>query len=183
KKYANRRLYDTERSTYVTLDDLCEMVKEDRIFNVIEAKTEKDITRSILTQILLEQDAKGKNIMPIGFLRNLIKFYDDGLEKVAARYLDTTMEFFVRNQARLRDQLGKSMNTVNQNMPHMIEKTSTVLEDLQRKNVELFERAVETIRALRKKDQMIGGLNEDDTHSVYDDTPKTDTAPSKQTDL
>ena len=156
KKYANRRLYDTERSTYVTLDDLCEMVKEDRLFVVVEAKTEKDITRSILTQILLEQDAKGKNIMPIGFLRNLIKFYDDGLEKVAARYLDTTLEFFVRNQNRLRKQLSKSIDTVNQNMPHVIEKTSTVLEEIQRKNAEYYERAVEAIRVLRNKDEANG---------------------------
>lgn len=170
KKYANRRLYDTERSTYVTLDDLCEMVKEDRIFNVIEAKTENDITRSILTQILLEQDAKGKNIMPIAFLRNLIKFYDDGLEKVAARYLDNTMEFFVRNQARLRDQLSKSIDTVNQNMPHVIEKTSTVLEEIQRKNLEIYERAVETIRALRKQDEFV---DDGDIHPVYEEHEDT----------
>jgi len=155
------------------------MVKEDRIFHVIEAKTENDITRSILTQILLEQDAKGKNIMPIAFLRNLIKFYDDGLEKVAARYLDTTMEFFVRNQARLREQLGKSIDTVNQNMPHMIEKTSNVLEDIQRKNVELYERAVETIRALRKQDQSLSG-NTDDSNPYPSD--HTDQESDKEDD-
>ena len=171
KKYANRRLYDTERSTYVTLDDLCDMVKEDRIFIVTEAKTEKDITRSILTQILLEQDAKGKNIMPVAFLRNLIKFYDDGLEKVAARYLDTTLEFFVRNQSRLREQLNKSLTSVNQNMPHMIEKTSTVLDDLQRKNAEFYERAVDTIRTLRKKDELEQQLQAKERSHAQSDKP------------
>lgn len=152
KKYANRRLYDTERSTYVTLDDLCDMVKEDRVFNVLEAQTDKDITRSILTQILLEQDAQGKNLMPVPFLRNLIKFYDDGLAGVASKYLETTFDFFVRNQNALRSQLNKSVDGVNQNLPQVLSTTSSVLEEIQRRNAELFERAVDLIRSFRAQD-------------------------------
>ncbi len=153
KKYANRRLYDTERSSYVTLDDLCEMVKEDRLFVVKEAKGKKDITRSILTQILLEQDSKGKNLLPVSFLRNLIKFYDDGLEKVVSRYLDTTFDFFVRNQHRIREQVGKSIDGVNKNLPHVVSNTSSVIEDLHRKNIELFERAMDIVKSRRTSDQ------------------------------
>jgi len=152
KKYANRRLYDTQKSSYVTLDDLCLMVKEDIDFIVREAKTDKDITRSVLTQILLDQDSKNKNILPIGFLRNLIKFYDDGLEKVVSHYLDNTFEFFVRNQHRVREQLNKSLNTVNEKMPHVISTTSSVMEDLQRKNAELFEKAMDMVKTLRAND-------------------------------
>lgn len=159
KKYANRRLYDTERSSYVTLDDLCEMVKEDRIFVVKEAKGDKDITRSVLTQILLDQDAKGKNLLPVGFLRNLIKFYDDGLEKVVSHYLDTTFEFFVRNQHRVREQLNKSIETVNQRLPHVISTTSTVVEEIQRKNAELFEKAMDVVKSMRANDHK-GSENE-----------------------
>ncbi len=88
KKYANRRLYNTQTSSYVTLDHLCEMVKEGTEFEVHDARTGDDITRSVLTQIIFEEEAKGQNLLPIRFLRQLIRFYGDSLQAFVPGYLD-----------------------------------------------------------------------------------------------
>src|SRR5262249_27016367 len=87
KKYANRRLYNTATSSYVTLDHLCQMVKDGVEFAVYDAKTGEDITRSVLTQIIVEEEAKGQNLLPINFLRQLISFYGDNLQFLVPRYL------------------------------------------------------------------------------------------------
>ncbi len=105
KKYANRRLYNTATSSYVTLDDLCEMVKSGVDFVVYDARSEEDITRSVLTQIIFEQEAKGNNLLPISFLRQLIGYYDDRLNAVVPHYLEATMETFARNQEQMRQQM------------------------------------------------------------------------------
>ena len=102
KKYSNRRLYDTEISNYVTLNDLSAMVKKNIEFVVQDAKTGEDLTRMVLTQIIFEEEAKGDNILPISFLRQVISFYDNGLSSMLSRYLETTMEIFNRNQDHLR---------------------------------------------------------------------------------
>ena len=102
KKYANRRLYNTATSSYVTLDDLCQMVKDDKEFVVFDAKTGEDITRSVLTQIIVEEESKGQNLLPISFLRQLISFYGDSLQGLVPRYLDHSMESFARNQEQMR---------------------------------------------------------------------------------
>ncbi len=102
KKYANRRLYNTATSSYVTLDHLCRMVKEGTDFQVFDAKTGEDITRSVLTQIIVEEEAKGENLLPISFLRQLIRFYDDSLRAFVPRYLEISMENFARNQEQMR---------------------------------------------------------------------------------
>ena len=102
KKYANRRLYNTATSSYVTLDELSQMVREGEDFVVFDAKTGEDITRSVLTQIILEEDSKGRNLLPIGFLRQLIGFYDDSLHAFLPRYLELSMENFARNQDQMR---------------------------------------------------------------------------------
>ena len=88
KKYANRRLYNTQTSSYVTLDHLCEMVKEGTEFEVRDARTGEDITRSVLTQIIFEEEAKGQSLLPIKFLRQLIRFYGDSLQGFVPGYLD-----------------------------------------------------------------------------------------------
>jgi polyhydroxyalkanoate synthesis repressor PhaR len=103
KKYANRRLYNTQSSSYVTLDDLCQMVKEGVEFVVRDAKTGEDITRSVLTQIIVEEEAKGQNLLPIGFLRRLIAFYGDNLQGMLAQYLDFAMRGFSQNQDEMRN--------------------------------------------------------------------------------
>ena len=102
KKYANRRLYNTATSSYVTLDELSKMVRQGEHFVVYDAKSGEDLTRSILTQIILEEDSKGRNLLPINFLRQLIGFYDDSLRAFLPRYLELSMENFARNQVQIR---------------------------------------------------------------------------------
>lgn len=108
KKYANRRLYNTATSSYVTLDHLAQMVKEGVEFTVRDAKTGEDITRSVLTQIIVEEEAKGTNLLPISFLRQLIRFYGDSLQWLVPRYLDHTMTAFSRNQDQMRTQMQEA---------------------------------------------------------------------------
>jgi len=105
KKYANRRLYNTNSSSYVTLDDLCDMVKEGVDFVVYDAKSGEDITRSVLTQIIFDQETKGASLLPIGFLRQLIGYYDDHLRALVPSYLEVAMANFERHQEQIRDTL------------------------------------------------------------------------------
>jgi len=102
KKYSNRRLYNTEISNYITLDDVCLMVKKNEDFVVIDAKTGDDLTQMTLTQIIVEQESKGFNMLPINFLRQIISFYDDSVRAVVPHYLEGTMEAFTRNQEQMR---------------------------------------------------------------------------------
>jgi polyhydroxyalkanoate synthesis repressor PhaR len=102
KKYANRRLYNTATSAYVTLDDLAEMVKQGTDFVVTDAKTGEDLTRSVLTQIIVEQEGKGQNLLPVKFLRQIIGFYGDSLGGVLPRYLEMSMESFAQNESNMR---------------------------------------------------------------------------------
>ena len=140
KKYANRRLYDTGRSSYVTLDDLCEMVQEERNFVVIEAKTGKDITRSVLTQIIADQEASDETLLPTNFLRTLIGFYGNNMQSMLPSYLEQTMNVFAQNQENLQEQINKSF----EGMRHMdgIFPQNNNLEELTRKNMEMFEKAM-----------------------------------------
>ena len=105
KKYANRRLYNTETSSYVTLDNLAQMVKDGKEFAVFDAKTGEDITRQVLTHIIVEEESKGQNLLPISFLRHLISFYGDSLQAVVPNYLDHSMSSFARNQEQMRHYL------------------------------------------------------------------------------
>jgi polyhydroxyalkanoate synthesis repressor PhaR len=109
KKYANRRLYNTEASSYVTLDHLAQMVKEGREFVVYDAKSGEDITRQVLTQIIVEEEAKGSNLLPIGFLRQLISFYGDSLQGLVPRYLEHSMSTFARQQEQMRRAMQQTM--------------------------------------------------------------------------
>jgi polyhydroxyalkanoate synthesis repressor PhaR len=110
KKYANRRLYNTATSSYVTLDHLCQMVKDDVDFVVYDAKSGDDITRSVLTQIIVEEESKGTHLLPITFLRQLISFYGHSMQGVVPRYLDHMMSAFAANQDRLRQQMQETMS-------------------------------------------------------------------------
>ena len=109
KKYANRRLYNTATSSYVTLDHLAQMVKEGTDFGVRDAKTGEDITHQVLTQIIVEEEAKGQNLLPVGFLRQLIGFYGDSLQMVVPRYLDHVMSTFSENQDRTRSHMQDAL--------------------------------------------------------------------------
>ncbi len=108
KKYANRRLYNTATSSYVTLDHLCQMVRDGEDFVVRDAKSGEDITHQVLTQIIVEQEAKGHNLLPLSFLRQLIRLYDDNLHAFVPRYLEHAMDTFARNQDQMRDQMNKA---------------------------------------------------------------------------
>ena len=109
KKYANRRLYNTASSSYVTLDNLCRMVKENTDFVVIDAKTGEDLTRSVLTQIIVEEENKGQNLLPISFLRQLIAFYGDNMQWLVPSYLESSMKTFAKNQEQMRRYLQEAL--------------------------------------------------------------------------
>lgn len=132
KKYANRRLYNTDTSTYVTLDDLAEMVKAEREFVVYDAKSGEDITRSVLTQIIFEQESKGQNLLPIRFLRQLISFYDDNMQKLVPSYLEFSLESLVRDQERLQRQVAEAWGV----------KGMDALQEQAQRNFAMFERAL-----------------------------------------
>jgi polyhydroxyalkanoate synthesis repressor PhaR len=107
KKYANRRLYNTATSTYVTLDDLAQMVKKGTDFSVCDAKTGEDITKSVLTQIIFEEESKGQSLLPINFLRQLIRFYGDSLQGLIPGYLEMSLGNLAKEQEHLRKQLAE----------------------------------------------------------------------------
>lgn len=149
KKYANRRLYDTGRSSYVTLDDLCEMVQEGHEFVVQDAKSGDDLTRSVLTQIIVDQESKGENLLPTNFLRTLIGFYGDSLQGMIPGYLEQTMNTLVKNQERLQEQIAKSLEGMRSISPiggmeniFPTSSAATNIEELTRQNMELFERTM-----------------------------------------
>ena len=102
KKYANRRLYNTESSSYITLDHLAVMTREGRDFKVIDAKSEEDITHSVLTQIIMEEETRGQTMLPVNFLRQLIAMYGDSMQSMVPQYLESSMDAFKRNQAQFR---------------------------------------------------------------------------------
>jgi polyhydroxyalkanoate synthesis repressor PhaR len=137
KKYANRRLYNTGTSTYVTLDDLAEMVKNGEDFRVVDAKSGEEITRSVLTQIIFEQENKGQNLLPITFLRQLIRFYGDSIQNLIPTYLDFSINSLVREQEKLRGQLMGGFGA-NPFSPASLD----VINDQVRRNTEMFEQAM-----------------------------------------
>ncbi len=133
KKYANRRLYNTQKSAYVTLENLAEMVREGTDFVVRDAKSGEDITRAVLTQIIFEEEAKGHTMLPANFLRQLIRLYGDTLQGVVPGYLEASMETFLRNQEKLRE----SVKTAFGANPAMAN-----FEALTRTNMEIYENAM-----------------------------------------
>jgi len=131
KKYANRRLYNTGTSTYVTLEDLAQMVKKGEDFVVYDAKSGEDITRSVLAQIIFEQENKeGQSLLPIAFLRQLIRFYGDSMQMLVPRYLEQSMTSFTGQQDKFREQMAQAFGATG----------FGPLEDQVRRNMEMFEK-------------------------------------------
>jgi len=126
KKYANRRLYDTESSAYITLDRLAAMVREGREFEVVDAKTGEDITRQVLTQIIVDEEARGATMLPISFLKQLIGLYGNSMQTFVPQYLEAAMDAFQRNQSTVRDTFGANM-----------------FADLAKRNMAMFEDAAQ----------------------------------------
>ncbi|HTW28109.1 MAG TPA: polyhydroxyalkanoate synthesis repressor PhaR [Acetobacteraceae bacterium] len=133
KKYANRRLYNTESSSYITLDNLADMIRAGRDFVVYDAKTGDDITRTVLTQIIVEEEGKGRALLPTGFLRQLIGFYGDSLQTLVPRYLEQAMTNFARQQQQMRAALQQTMGNFFP-FPGM--------EEVGRQNMAMLERAM-----------------------------------------
>ena len=131
QKYANRRLYNKATSSYITLDDLAGMVREGVDFVVYDAKTGEDITRKVLTQIIFEEESRGQNLLPIQFLRQLIRFYGDQMQAFLPSYLELSLDSFIRQQERLRSQFTSITPAV---LPGY--------EDQVRQNLALFDRAM-----------------------------------------
>jgi len=124
KKYANRRLYDTESSTYITLDRLAQMVREGREFEVVDAKSGDDITRQVLTQIIVDEESRGTTMLPINFLKQLIGLYGNSMQNFVPSYLEAAMDAFQRNQSAVKDAFG-----------------GNVFADMAKRNMAMFEGA------------------------------------------
>ena len=132
KKYANRRLYNTESSCYITLDTLADMVRNGRDFVVYDAKTGEDITRSVLTQIIVEEEGKGAALLPIGFLRQLIGFYGDSMQNLVPNYLEQALSNFARQQQQMRQAMKQTMGSF----------FPPGMEEVGRQNMAMMERAM-----------------------------------------
>jgi polyhydroxyalkanoate synthesis repressor PhaR len=140
KKYANRRLYNTGTSTYVTLEDLAEMVKKGEEFTVQDAKTGDDITHPVLTQIIFELENKdGQNMLPIPFLRQLISFYGDQMQMIVPSFLEQSMIAFSKEQERFREQMKGAFGKTPMDM---MKTPMKALEEQTRRNVEMFQNAM-----------------------------------------
>ena len=135
KKYANRRLYNTESSSYITLDNLAEMVRQGRDFVVYDAKTGEDITRGVLTQIIVEQEAKGRALLPTAFLRQLIGFYGDQMQSMVPRFLEQAMGALAQQQEQMRSAMQKTMGSIGTIFPF------GNMEEVSRQNMAMMERA------------------------------------------
>ena len=143
KKYANRRLYNTGTSTYVTLEDLATMVKSGEDFVVFDAKTGDEITRSVLTQIIFEQENKqGQNLLPITFLRQLIRFYGDSMQMLVPRFLEASIDSLTREQGKLRSQMTQAFGVSG----------FAGMEDQVRRNMEMFEKTFAMFAPFARKE-------------------------------
>ena len=128
KKYANRRLYDTERSCYITLDDLGTMVRDGRDFCVVDAKSGDDITHNVLTQIIMDEETRGETLLPVNFLRQLIGLYGDKMQSMVPQYLEASMSTFRKNQQDVRAALEGALGT-------------NPIAEITRRNMEMFQQA------------------------------------------
>ncbi|MBI1309064.1 MAG: polyhydroxyalkanoate synthesis repressor PhaR [Proteobacteria bacterium] len=133
KKYANRRLYNTETSTYITLVDLAEIIRQGRNVEVVDAKTGEDLTHPTLAQIILDEEGKGAAILPVNFMKQIISFYDNSMQTILPHYLEMTMDVFQKNQSRIREETNKALGTFS---PFS---QIQAIQQLQRKQVEQMQ--------------------------------------------
>jgi len=163
KKYANRRLYNTETSSYITLDNLADMIRAGRDFVVYDAKSGEDITRGVLTQIIVEEESKGTSMLPTAFLRQLIGFYGGNLQGVVPRYLEQAMSSFARQQQQLRQVVQQTFSPF---MP-------VGVEEMSRQNVAMIERAMSMFNPFHRGSEPLP--------PAPDASPSAPDAPSQQT--
>ncbi|MFA5990086.1 MAG: polyhydroxyalkanoate synthesis repressor PhaR [Sphingomonas sp.] len=140
KKYANRRLYNTETSSYITLEYLAAMTREGRDFKVVDAKTDEDITHNVLTQIIMEEESRGQTMLPVNFLRQLISMYGDSMQAMVPGYLEASMEGFRRNQAQFKSAVEGAF-------------AHSPFAEIAKRNMAMFEAATSAFKA----EQAAGG--------------------------
>ena len=145
KKYANRRLYDTESSSYITLDRLAAMIREGRDFEVVDAKTGEDITHQVLTQIIVDEEARGSTLLPVNFLRQLIGLYGGQSQAAVPPFLEAAMEAFQKNSASMAGAFGPGM-----------------FADLAKRNMAMFEEAASAMTGKKKPPPPSGGGSDDE---------------------
>jgi len=133
KKYANRRLYDTESSSYITLERLAEMVRQKRDFQVVDAKSGEDITHNVLTQIIMDEEARGSNMLPVNFLRQIIDLYGGPMQSLVPQYLEASLEALQRNQAQMRDAMSGAF-------------ASNPFAEMAKRNMEMFTAAASSLK-------------------------------------
>jgi polyhydroxyalkanoate synthesis repressor PhaR len=148
KKYANRRLYNTESSTYITLEHLAEMVRQKREFRVVDAKSGEDITHNILTQIIMEEEARGTTMLPVNFLRQLIGMYGDSMQSMVPQYLEASLESFQRNQSQFRDAMAGALS-------------GGPFADLAKRNMEMFKAAAVGVVPVKLEGEELGSRDEE----------------------
>ncbi len=164
KKYANRRLYNTDTSTYVTLEDLAEMVRAERDFVVYDAKTGEDLTHAVLTQIIVEQESRGTSLLPIGFLRQLIRFYGDGMQRLVPSYLEFSLDSLTKQQEQYRRRFADAFSTT----------AFDAVQEQVRKNFETFDRALGLFTPFGAE-----GTGSADESEITDTTPNKALPPTK----
>lgn len=163
KKYANRRLYDTSSSSYVTLDYLSDLVRGEIEFDVLDAKTGENLTRSVLAQIIFEQESKGQGALPTNFLRQLIRFYGDGMQSTLPAWLDMSMNSFAARQEKWRSSFGKAFPMTPMGL----------LEEQTKRNMAMFERAMKLLMPGMSK--AFSASKSNLTKDVPEDEDDTDT--------
>ena len=169
KKYANRRLYNTGTSTYVTLEDLAEMVKKGEEFTVQDAKSGDDITHPVLTQIIFELENKdGQNMLPIPFLRQLISFYGDQMQMVVPSFLEQSMIAFAKEQERFREQMKTAMGGAPMEMMPFTAPIKAI-EDQAKRNIELFQNAMRMFTPFPPPSEYAAASEPDDSSVKGDD--------------
>jgi len=140
KKYANRRLYNTESSSYITLEHLAEMVRQKREFKVIDAKSGEDITHSVLTQIIMEEEARGSTMLPVNFLRQLIGLYGGQMQAAVPQYLEASLDAFQRNQSQMRETMAGAF-------------AANPFAEMARRNMEMFAAAATGAKPVAEAEQ------------------------------
>ncbi|WP_022687821.1 polyhydroxyalkanoate synthesis repressor PhaR [Sphingomonas phyllosphaerae] len=133
KKYANRRLYNTESSSYITLEHLAAMTREGREFKVVDAKSDEDITHNVLTQIIMEEESRGQTMLPVNFLRQLIALYGDSMQAMVPDYLEASMDSFRRNQTQFKTAVEGAF-------------AGSPFADIAKRNLEMFEAAAQAFK-------------------------------------
>lgn len=143
KKYSNRRLYNTSTSVYITLEDLCEMIQRGEDFKVYDSKSNEDLTRQTLTQIIFEQEAKGYNLLPENFLKHIIRYYNDPMTSVLPKYLESSMDFFSHHKEQIEQAIKQSVDAMPFGKVADAMNPMQMVEEISKQNMKMFEQMMQ----------------------------------------